>query len=99
MLNFYKTSYKPRLSGRVKYGQQYYDFGEGGLLFAAPGQVIGSNEEHVGACSSYTLLIHPDFLLNYPLVKNIKQYGFFSYSANGALHLSDKEKQTVIYIF
>lgn len=99
VLNFYKISYKPRLSGRVRYGQHYYDFDEGGLLFAAPGQVIGSNEEHGGVCSLYTLLIHPDFLLTYPLVKKIKQYGFFSYSANEALHLSDKEKATIISIF
>jgi AraC-like DNA-binding protein len=99
VLNFYKISYKPRLSGRVRYGQHYYDFDEGGLLFAAPGQVIGSKEEHSGVCSLYTLLIHPDFLLTYPLVKKIKQYGFFSYSANEALHLSDKEKATIISIF
>lgn len=99
VLSFYKISYKPRLSGRVKYGQHYYDFDEGGLLFAAPNQVIGSNEDHSGVCSSYTLLIHPDFLLTYPLAKKIKQYGFFSYSANEALHLSDKEKATIISIF
>ena len=99
VLSFYKISYKPRLSGRVKYGQHYYDFDEGGLLFAAPGQVIGSKEEHAGVCSTYTLLIHPDFLLTYPLIKKIKQYGFFSYSANEALHLSDKEKDTIISIF
>jgi len=99
VLSFYKISYKPRLSGRVKYGQHYYDFDEGGLLFAAPGQIIGSKEEHGGVCSFYTLLIHPDFLLSYPLAKKIKQYGFFSYAANEALHLSDKEKATIISIF
>jgi AraC family transcriptional regulator, transcriptional activator of pobA len=100
VLNFYKISYKPRLSGRVKYGQHYYDFDEGGLLFAAPNQVIGSKEgNHGDVCSFYTLLIHPDFLLTYPLAKKIKQYGFFSYSANEALHLSDKEKATILSIF
>ena len=100
VLNFYKISYKPRLSGRVKYGQHYYDFDEGGLLFAAPNQVIGGKDDNQnGVCSSYTLLIHPDFLLTYPLAKKIKQYGFFSYSTNEALHLSDKEKATIISIF
>lgn len=99
VLHFYKISYKPRLSGRIKYGQHYYDFDEGGLLFAAPGQVIGNDENHGGVCSQYTLLIHPDFLLSYPLAKKIKQYGFFSYSANEALHLSDKEKGVIISIF
>jgi len=99
VLNFYKISYKPRLSGRVKYGQDYYDFDEGGLLFAAPGQIIGADENHGGVYSQYTLLIHPDFFLSYPLAKKIKQYGFFSYSANEALHLSDREKHTIISIF
>lgn len=100
VLNFYKISYKPRLSGRIKYGQDYYDFDEGGLLFAAPNQVIGADVAHNGkVCSLYTLLIHPDFLLSYPLAKKIKQYGFFSYSANEALHLSDSEKETIISLF
>ncbi|WP_179412369.1 helix-turn-helix domain-containing protein [Mucilaginibacter sp. E4BP6] len=99
VLKFYKISYKLKLSGKLKYGQDYYDFDEGGLLFAAPNQVIGGNAEDTRDCSQYTLLIHPDFLLTYPLAKKIKQYGFFSYSANEALHLSDKEKETIISIF
>ena len=99
VLTFYKISYKPRLSGKIKYGQDYFDFDEGGLLFAAPNQVIGSNiDNEVTVCSTYTLLIHPDFLWNYPLAKKIKQYGFFSYSANEALHLSEQEKATIISI-
>jgi AraC-like DNA-binding protein len=100
VLNFYKISYKPKLSGKLKYGQDYYDFDEGGLMFASPNQIIGSNNDNnAGECSLYTLLIHPDFLWNYPLAKKIKQYGFFSYSANEALHLSDTEKATIISVF
>jgi len=100
VLNFYKISYKPSMGGKLKYGQDYYDFDEGGLLFAAPNQVIGNHDSSgEEVCSHYTLLIHPDFLWNYPLAKKIKQYGFFSYSANEALHLSDKEKATIISIF
>ncbi len=100
VLTFYKISYKEKLGGKVKYGQDYYDFEEGGLLFASPNQVIGSDNDNVNEeCSLYTLLIHPDFFLTYPLAKKIKHYGFFSYSANEALHLSDKEKATIISIF
>ncbi len=99
VLNFYKISYKPTLSGKLKYGQNYYDFDEGGLLFASPNQIIGGNDSNAGECSLYTLLIHPDFLWNYPLAKKIKQYDFFSYSANEALHLSDTEKGTIISLF
>jgi AraC-like DNA-binding protein len=100
VLNFYKISYKPKQGGKLRYGQDYYDFDEGGLLFASPNQIIGSNNDNITVdCSQYTLLIHPDFLWNYPLAKNIKQYGFFSYSANEALHLSDTEKATIFSVF
>lgn len=98
--NFYRIAYKPGLGEKVKYGQGYYDFSEGGMLFAAPNQLIancGSDVEET--CSMYTLLVHPDFFLNYPLSKKIRQYGFFSYAANEALHLSEKEKVTIVSIF
>jgi len=98
ILTFYKISYKTKLGGKIKYGQDYYDFDEGGLLFASPNQLIGSHGD-IGECSLYTLLIHPDFLWNYSLAKKIKQYGFFSYSTNEALHLSDNEKVTIISVF
>ena len=99
VLGFYKISYKPRLSGKLKYGQGYYDFDEGGLLFASPGQIIGGNDNDGTVCSEYTLLIHPDFFLGYPIAKKISQYGFFSYATNEALHLSEEEKAIVMSIF
>jgi AraC-type DNA-binding domain-containing proteins len=100
VLNFYKISYKPRVTGKLLYGQGYYDFDQGGLLFAAPNQIIGNHDTNDGeVCSQYTLLIHPDFLWNYPLAKKIKYYGFFSYSTNEALHLSEKEKESILAIF
>ncbi len=100
VLSFYKISYRPRLSSKLRYGQGYYDFDEGGLLFAAPGQLIGGTDEHeVGACAQYTLLIHPDFLAGYPLAKKMRHYGFFSYAANEALHVSEKEKELLFSLF
>jgi len=98
VLSFYKISYKPKLSGKLMYGQGYYDFNEGGLLFASPGQVIGGNDNDGTVCSQYALLIHPDFFLGYPLARKIKQYGFFSYSTNETLHLSEEEKNTILSI-
>ena len=96
--SFYKISLKTKLTGRIKYGQGYYDFDEGGLLFKAPNQV-SSNAEISQDHSGFTVLFHSDFLAGYPLAKEINQYGFFSYSVNEALHLSDKEKSTIISIF
>lgn len=98
IMNFYKIAYKPNLQGKFKYGQHFYDFDEGGLVFVSPNQVSAgqlTNGDHSG----YTLLIHPDFFLTYPLAKHITQYGFFSYAANEALHLSDTEKTTIMTIF
>ncbi len=97
VLNFYKIAYKTNLCANTKYGQNYYDFGEGGLVYTAPNQLFDRPSEPVS--SGYILLIHPDFFLGYPLAKKIKEYGFFSYSANEALHLSDKEKTTIFSIF
>ncbi|MCF0071043.1 helix-turn-helix transcriptional regulator [Dyadobacter sp. CY261] len=99
VLGFYKISYKPKLTGKLRYGQNYYDFDEGGLLFASPGQVVGSHDNDASVCSEYTLLIHPDFFLGYSLAKSIKQYGFFSYSTRETLHLSEEEKATIFDIF
>ncbi|MBO9203697.1 MULTISPECIES: helix-turn-helix domain-containing protein [Niastella] len=99
VLGFYKISYKPKLAGKLKYGQGYYDFDEGGLLFAAPGQVISGAENEEAICSEYTLLIHPDFFFGYPIAKNISQYGFFSYAVNETLHLSENEKDSIISVF
>lgn len=97
VMNFYKISYKTGICGQAKYGQNYYDFGEGGLVFTSPNQIFESPSNHHSSGS--LLLIHPDFLLSYPLAKKIKEYGFFSYTANEALHLSDKEKETILALF
>jgi AraC-like DNA-binding protein len=99
VLHFYKISYWLNADRKVRYGQGYYDFDEGGLLFASPNQLIGSKQgDGGGDYALYTLLIHPDFLLNYSLTKKIRQYGFFAYSTNEALHLSEDERIMVLSI-
>lgn len=98
LLGFYKISYKKNLTGKIKYGQNYYDFDEGGLSFFSPNQVISGSEDEKDY-SGYTLLVHPDLLRNYPLAAKMKTYGFFSYAANEALHLSEKERQTISVVF
>lgn len=44
------------------------------------------------------IFFHPDFLWNTPLAKTIKQYDYFGYAANEALHLSDKEELVITSI-
>ncbi|SHN23622.1 AraC family transcriptional regulator [Chitinophaga sp. CF418] len=98
VLNFYKISFKKSFSGKVRYGQNYYDFDEGGLSFISPNQLISAAEEEADY-GGYTLLFHPDFIRNFPLGTHIKNYSFFSYSVAEALYLSEKEKEIITGIF
>lgn len=100
VFDFYSISLKRDLSAKMKYGQQDYDFDEGVMFFIAPGQVFKIEVERnaVSNHSGWILLIHPDFLWNTALAKNIKQYEYFGYAVNEALHLSEKEETTIINI-
>lgn len=98
LFNFYKISFKKTLKGRMGYGQGYYDFDEGGMIFTAPNQLLSTSQDDM-EYEGLSLLIHPDFIRNYALATKIKTYGFFSYSANEALFLSDKEKQIIFSVF
>ncbi|MEH6682003.1 MAG: helix-turn-helix transcriptional regulator [Sediminicola sp.] len=98
VLSFYKITFILESTGRLKYGQHYYDFEDGGMLFLAPNQLVGSSENS-GDTDCYILLLHPDFLYGYPLATRIKQYKYFSYSVNEALHLSNEEKDTILSVY
>jgi AraC-type DNA-binding domain-containing proteins len=93
--NFYTIYLKKNFDGKIKYGQQYYDFDNGIMTFFAPKQMFSVEADSSAKVEGWMLVIHPDFIQNYPLAKRIKEYGFFSYATNEALHLSDKE-ETVI---
>jgi AraC family transcriptional activator of pobA len=98
-MDFYKISFKSNFRGQVKYGQQYYDFEEGGLSFFAPNQLITAATAEEDNYSGYTLLVHPDFIRPYPLGSTIKDYGFFSYAVAEALCLSEGEKTIIVALF
>ena len=96
--NFYSICIKKDFKGKVKYGQNYYDFDEGVMTFFSPGQVISTEITDDMALSGWWLVVHPDFIRNYPLSKAIKDCGYFSYAVNEALHLSEKEEAMVASI-
>lgn len=98
VLDFYKITFITQNSGRLKYGQDYYDYNDGSMLFTAPNQLVGTTEYNRNTYA-YLLLVHPDFLLGYPLSNKIKQYGYFSYSMNEALHLSSQERETILSVY
>jgi AraC-like DNA-binding protein len=93
---FYCVFLKEVKCGDMKYGCNYYDYQEGTLVFIAPGQVVGiGNAPGSPKPKGWGLLFHPDLIKGTSLGHNIKDYTFFSYEANEALHLSEKERQII----
>lgn len=94
--NFYTIYLKKNFDGKVKYGQQYYDFNDGIMTFFAPKQMFSIEENSSAKVEGWMLVIHPDFLQGYPLAKKINEYGFFDYATNEALHLSEAEDEIIV---
>lgn len=91
----YSISYKKFVKGDLTYGRTKYDFTNGALFFIAPRQVLQWDENAVFEQKGFSINFHEDFLKGTDLAHQIKKYGFFSYSANEALHLSPKEERQI----
>ncbi|MEP2669633.1 MAG: helix-turn-helix transcriptional regulator [Cyclobacteriaceae bacterium] len=89
----YSISFKKIVKGNLTYGRTKYDFTNGTLFFIAPRQVIQWDKSVVFEQKGFSINFHEDFLKGTELAHQIKKYGFFSYSANEALHLSPKEEK------
>ena len=95
---FYVISLKKIVSGEILYGRTKYDCNTGTLLFSAPDQEY-IVKDIVVSSESWFLAFHEDFIHGLDIRKQIKNYGFFNYNVNEALHLSPKEEQTIKSIF
>src|SRR5690606_15503470 len=83
--------------GDMRYGCQSYDYEDGTLVFISPGQVYGvESKGKIIKPSGKALVFHSDLLAGTPLAKNLKDYTFFSYQVQEALHLSKKERAIII---
>jgi len=91
----YSISFKKIVQGELSYGRTKYDFTNGALFFIAPRQVIQWDKNVVFEQKGFSINFHEDFLKNTELAHQIKKYGFFSYFANEALHLSPKEERQI----
>ncbi|PZR27781.1 MAG: AraC family transcriptional regulator [Citrobacter freundii] len=95
---FYCVALKRDAKGKIRYGQQHYDYDKGVLSFTAPNQVQQLDLQNTECGSGYLLIFHPDFLLKHPLANSIHSYGFFDYAVHEALHLSAEEEDDLITI-
>jgi AraC-like DNA-binding protein len=95
-VDLYQIMLKKCSVGYLGYGRNTYDFQEGTMLFTAPGQVLTMEASEEGIdLGGWTILLHPDLLLNSEFGSLIKRYSFFSYEYSEALHLSNDEKQNI----
>ncbi len=81
----------------LAYGCGKYDYKKGTIICVAPGQIGGKedNGEQV-MLTGWALLFHPDLLHGTTLEKKIRNYSFFDYRINEALHMTDEEHDTLV---
>lgn len=95
--SFYVVFLKDKKNCDLIYGRQRYDYQKGSVVCLAPGQVIGIDDTgEAFQPQGYALCFHPDLIRGTNLGRNIKEYSFFSYEVNEALHLSEHER--VIFV-
>jgi AraC-like DNA-binding protein len=91
--NFYLISLKSPAPKSLIYGRNYYDFAEGTLIYVAPNQVVSLGEiDDSTAYDGWGVYFHADLINGTLLGKKIKDYSFFGYQVNEALHVSEDEK-------
>ena len=93
----YALFLKQTKSCDLKYGRRSYDYQEGTIVCFAPGQTVPLDmiEDEITP-EVYGIVFHPDLIRGTSLAKSMKNYTFFSYAVNEALHLSDQEKEIVM---
>ena len=95
--SFYVVFLKDEKNCDLLYGRQRYDYQKGSVISLAPGQVIGIEDTgEVFQPKGWALCFHPDLIRGTTLGRNMKEYSFFSYEVNEALHLSEKERTIFI---
>lgn len=82
--------------GNIKYGRQYYDYQEGTIVGFAPGQVADVVMQENARPHALGVIFHPDLIRGTVLGQEIRNYSFFSYESNEALHLSEEERRIIV---
>lgn len=96
LYNLYAVLLKDTDCGTMSYGRSLYDYEKGTVLFAAPGQVMGADDDgELHQPAGWALVFHSELLRGTPLASMMKDYTYFSYNANEALHLSEHERRTI----
>jgi len=95
--NVYGLFMHSNIPSDLTYGCGTYDYRSGTLICVAPGQ-IGGKEDEGGLIEidGWALLFHPDLIKGTHLEKDIRNFSFFDYQVNEALHMSEEERDIIV---
>lgn len=100
MFGYYAIYLKGPKSSELYYGRSKYSYEEGTLVFFAPGQVVGMDDDgQYHQMKTRVLMFHPDLLKGSSLAGLLSTYTYFSYNTNESLFLTPKEKEFVLDCF
>jgi len=94
ILDLYQIGIQKKFTCNLNYGFSKYNLDKGFLMFTEPGQTLSWKDKKMD--EGYVLFFHPDLLNGYELSKEINSFDFFSYNANEALSLTEKEEGRII---
>ena len=106
---FYSVMLKDEKFCDVVYGRSHYDYDKGTVVCTSPGQLVGIEPlaPPVGMSQEaarekfqplgWGLFFAPELMRGTSLAQHIKEYSFFEYQANEALHLSERERETFLH--
>lgn len=95
--SFYVVFLKDEKNCELVYGRQRYDYQKGSVVCLAPGQVIGIEDTgETFQPKGWALCFDPELIRGTALGRNMREYSFFSYEVNEALHLSERERDLFV---
>lgn len=95
--SFYVAFLKDEKNCELVYGRQRYDYQKGSVVCLAPGQVIGIEDTgETFQPKGWALCFDPELIRGTALGRNMREYSFFSYEVNEALHLSERERDLFV---
>ena len=103
---FYSVMLKDEKFCDIIYGRSRYDYDKGSVVCTAPMQVVGiaptnkalgDEAQELFQPVGWGLFFAPELIHGTSLARNLKEYTFFDYQANEALHLSEREREVFLH--
>lgn len=76
-------------------GRMYYDYNNATMVFLKPGEIFRMTGDNTLPDKGWLLAFHPDLIYRTTLDSHIRNYTFFNYRKEEALHLSRRETESI----